>query len=97
MQTSTPNGAVSVRLPGDLRARLGNLAAARQRSTNSLLVQAVTNFVEREEKREALRQECLAAHEHYMLTGLHLANDEVVEWMDKIIQGEKVPMPKCHI
>lgn len=95
--TALPTGAVSVRLPGDLRVRLGNLAAARQRSTNSLLVQAVTNFVEREEKREALRQECLAAHEHYMLTGLHLTNDEVVEWMDKIIQGEKAPMPKCHI
>ncbi len=95
--TALPTGTVSVRLPGDLRVRLGNLAAARQRSTNSLLVQAVTNFVEREEKREALRQECLAAHEHYMLTGLHLTNDEVVEWMDKIIQGGKAPMPKCHI
>lgn len=61
------------------------------------MLQAIENFVDREEKREALRQEAKAAHEHYMQTGLHLTNDEVVGWMDKIIQGEKVPMPKCHI
>lgn len=97
MQTSTPHGAVSVRLPGDLRVRLGNLAAARQRSASSLLVQAVTDFVEREEKRETVRQECRAAHEHYMFTGLHLTNAEVVAWMDAVIRGEKAPLPKCHM
>lgn len=95
--TVLPSSAVSVRLPGDLRVRLGNLAAARQRSTNSLLVQAVTNFVEREEKREAIRQECIAAHEEFLRTGLHLTGEEVDAWVDQLLQGNVTDMPKCHI
>lgn len=51
----------------------------------------------KDELRKALRQEVKASHDHYMQTGLHLTNAEVVEWMDKAIQGEKVRMPKCHI
>ena len=87
----------SVKLPQPLRERVKSLADARNQSVHSVMVQAIENFVEREEKREALRQEARAAHEHFMYTGLHLTNAEVVEWMDKIIRGEKAPMPKCHI
>lgn len=95
MQTSTTPS--SVKLPQPLRNRVKSLADARNQSVHAVMVQAIENYVDREEKREALRQEARAAHEHFMLTGLHLTNAEVVEWMDKIIQGEKVPMPKCHI
>jgi predicted transcriptional regulator len=61
------------------------------------MVQAIENFVSREEKREAWRQEGIAAWEEYQRTGLHLTNDEVIDWMDTIIRGEKASMPKCHI
>ena len=87
----------SVKLPQPLRERLKNLANARNQSAHAVMVKAIECYVEHEEKREALRQEARAAHDHYMLTGLHLTNDEVIEWMDKIIRGEKVDMPKCHI
>ena len=87
----------SVRITSDLHARVVSLAEARQRTPHALMVQAIEAFISREEQREALRQEAKAAHEHYMQTGLHLTNTEVVEWMDKIIQGEKADMPKCHI
>lgn len=80
-----------------LHARMVNLAEIRQRTAHTLMLQAIETFIDREEKREALRQEAKAAHEHYAQTGLHLTNAEVIGWMDKIIQGEKVPMPKCHI
>lgn len=86
----------SIKMPPTLHARLGNLAAIRQRTAHTLMLQAIEAFVDQEEMREALRQEAKAAHEHYMQTGLHLTNAEVVGWMDKIIQGEKAPMPKCH-
>ena len=87
----------SVKLSQPLRERVKNLADARNQSVHSVMVQAIENFVEREEKREALRQEARAAHEHFMFTGLHLTNAEVLEWMDKIISGEKASMPRCHI
>jgi predicted transcriptional regulator len=87
----------SVKLSPPLRERLKNLAIARNQSTHAVMLQAIESYVDREEQREALRQEARAAHDHFMLTGLHLTNAEVVDWMDKIIQGEKADMPKCHI
>ena len=86
----------SVKMPPALRDRLRGLAEARRRTPHSLMLQAIEDYVEREEKRETLRREALAAHEHYVRTGLHLSNSEVVEWMDKIIQGEKADLPQCH-
>jgi len=94
MQTNiTP---ASVKLPQPLRERIKILADARNQSAHAIMLQAIESYVAREEQREALRQEAKAAHEHYMRTGLHLTNAEVIHWMDKIIQGEKVDMPKCH-
>lgn len=87
----------SVKMPPALHARVANLAEIRQRTAHTLMLQAIESFIDKEEKREALRQEAKAAHDHYAETGLHLTNAEVIGWMDKIIQGEKVPMPKCHI
>ena len=87
----------SVKMPPSLHARVANLAEIRQRTAHTLMLQAIETFLDREEKREALRQEAKAASDHYEQTGLHLTNAEVVGWMEKIIEGEKVSMPKCHI
>lgn len=87
----------SVKMSPILRERILNLAEARKQSAHAIMLQALEAFVSHEEKREAWRQEGIAAWEDFQRTGLHLTNTEVVEWMDKIAQGKKVPMPKCHI
>ena len=97
MQTQTASSPISIRLPAELKERVQGLAVARQRSTNALVIQAVAAFVEREEKREAIRQECIAAHEHYQQTGLHVSHAEVKEWMAGLRQGKKAEPPECHI
>lgn len=97
MQTQPPTSPISLRLPVGLKARLKELAAARQRSANALLVQAVAAFVEREEQREALRQECRAAHEHYLRTGLHVTQAEVKDWAARLGQDSEAAPPACHI
>ena len=61
------------------------------------MLQALETFVSREEQRESLRQEGIAAWEEFQRTGLHLTVDEVRGWIDQIRQGKKVPMPKCHV
>ena len=88
---------ISIRLPAELKARVQSLASMRQRSTNALVVQAVAAFVEREEKREALRQECIAAHDHYRQTGLHVTQAEVKDWIARLRQNKQADAPKCHI
>ncbi len=96
MQTQATAG-ITLELPPTLRDRLENLAKARNSSMHALMVQGLEAFIEREEKRETLRQEARIAHEEYIRTGLHLRNDEVIAWMDKMIEGKKEPMPPCHI
>ena len=87
----------SVKLPRPLRERLKNLASARNQSAHAVMLQAIESYVDREEKREALRQEARAAHEHFMLTGLHLTGEEADRWLDELAQGHDVEPPKCHI
>ena len=47
---------IAVKLDQDTRDRLKRLADAKDRSTHWMLREAVAQFVEREEKREAFRQ-----------------------------------------
>ena len=47
---------VAVKLDQDTRDRLKRLADAKDRSTHWMLREAVAQFVDREEKREAFRQ-----------------------------------------
>lgn len=96
-QTSRPALSTSIKIPGELRERLQNLAEARQRTPHALMIQAIESFVSREEQREALRQEGMAAWEEFQRTGLHLNGDEVRAWIDQIRRGEKAPLPKCHV
>ena len=53
--------------------------------------------IAQKEKRKAWRQEGIAAWKDYQRTGLYLLNSEVIDWMNNIIRGKKVSMPKCHI
>ena len=87
----------SVRMSPALHARIVGLAETRQRTPHALMLQAIEHFVSREEQRESLRQEGIAAWEEYQRTGLHLTGDEVREWIGRIRQGNKAPMPKCHV
>ncbi len=52
--------------------RVQRLAAARQRSAHWLMREAIQQYVDREEKREALRQAALDAWASYQASGLHV-------------------------
>ena len=60
------------------------------------LREAVTQFVEREEKREAFRQAGLQAWEDYQATGKHVTHDEADAWLAKLEAGEEAEVPECH-
>ena len=94
MQTTT---STTVKLAPEVKARIESLADIRKRSVHSLMVEAIERYVTREEQREELRQAGIAAHEHYKRTGLHLTNDEVRAWIDRLRQDKSEPIPKCHI
>ncbi|GLS23193.1 hypothetical protein GCM10007874_62130 [Labrys miyagiensis] len=91
MQSTT-----SVKLDTAVRERMQRLASARQRSTHWLMREAIEQYLEREEQRERLRQETLAAWEQYQATGLHVTAEEADAWLAKLEAGEDVDPPECH-
>lgn len=86
----------SVKMPPVLHQRIQSLAKIRKSSTHALMLEAIESYVLREEKREALRQEALHAHEEFMLTGLHVTGDEVDSWLAQLEAGQSTKAPQCH-
>lgn len=86
----------SIKLDDDLKGRIQHLAEARRRSSHWLMREAVEQYVEREEKREAFRQDTLRAWEDYQATGLHATADEVEKWLASWGRDNEVSAPTCH-
>ncbi|MFC3853054.1 CopG family ribbon-helix-helix protein [Salinispirillum marinum] len=88
--------ATSVKLDDDLRNRVQHLAEVRQRSSHWIMREAIRDYVEREEKREAFKDDALQAWKAYQENGLHLTLEEADEWLAKLEAGVDAEMPKCH-
>lgn len=91
MQTTT-----SVKLDSEIKDRVQRLASARQRSAHWLMREAIEQYVYREERRQEIRQDALAAWEEYQETGLHATAEEADAWLSKLEAGEDVDPPVCH-
>jgi predicted transcriptional regulator len=87
----------SLKLESELKERVQRLAAARRRSAHWIMREAVEQYVGREEKREQLRQDALAAWSHYQATGLHVTAEEADAWLAKLEEGEDAEAPECHV
>ena len=87
----------SLKLESELKERVQRLASARRRSPHWLMREAVEQYVAREEKREQLRQDALAAWNHYETTGLHVTAEEADAWLAKLEAGDDAEAPECHV
>jgi predicted transcriptional regulator len=86
----------SLKLDTETKERVKRLASARSRSPHWVMREAITQYVEREEKRERLRQDAVAAWTHYQTTGLHVTAGEADAWLAKLEAGLDAAAPKCH-
>ena len=87
---------VAIKIDEDTRNRVKRLAEARQRSSHWLMLEAIRQYVEREEKREAFRQDGIRAWNEYQATGLHVTGDEVIAWLDTWGEENEQTAPVCH-
>ena len=62
---------VAIKIDADLRELAKRLATACHRTMHWLMREAITQYVEREEKREAFRQDAIKTWKEYRLTGSH--------------------------
>ncbi len=86
----------TLKLDEAIKSRVGRLAASRRRSPHWLMREAIREYVEREETREALEASALTAWEEFQATGAHVTADEADDWLARLEAGEEAPPPECH-
>lgn len=94
--TATVARPMSVKLDPDMRARLDRLAQSRRRTPHWMLREAVAQYVDREEQRDAFRHDTLKAWEEYRATGLHVSAGEADAWLAQLEDGNDIEPPECH-
>ena len=95
--TSATVRPVAIKIDDAVKARVRRLADARHRTPHWLMREAIYQYVEREEKREAFRQGTLKAWEEFRTTGLHVTAPEADAWLAQLEQGNDVEPPECHV
>ncbi|SAK95874.1 hypothetical protein AWB75_06961 [Caballeronia catudaia] len=88
--------AKSIKRDDELKSRVQRLAGLHDRSAHRIMRGAITQYVDREEKREAFKQDEKLARGAYRSTGLHVTHDEADAWLAKLDSGEDAEPPKCH-
>ena len=92
----SPIQPTAIKIDQMTKERMKRLAEARNRSTHWLILEAIRQYVDREEKREDFRQSAIKAWEVYQATGEHLTLEEADNWLSRLEVGEDVEPPQCH-
>ena len=88
---------VAIKIDTDIKERVNRLAEARNRTPHWLMREAISQYVEREEKRESFRQDAIKAWDEYQTTGLHATLEEADVWLERLEAGQDVEPPECHV
>jgi len=88
---------VAIKIDEDMKVRVKRLAEARHRTSHWLMREAITQYVNREEKREAFRQDTIKSWDEYRATGSHVTAVEADAWLAELEQGTDIEPPECHV
>jgi predicted transcriptional regulator len=88
--------ATSLKIDDGLKGRVQQLASRRRRSAHWIMLEAIEQYVQREEARESFKEEALASWAAYQETGLHLTAEEVSGWLKTWGTDDERAAPECH-
>ena len=88
--------ATSLKIDDALKTRVQHLASQRRRSPHWIMLEAIGQYVEREEARESFKQEALASWAAYQETGKHLTGQELRSWLNTWGSDDEKAAPECH-
>lgn len=88
--------ATSLKIDDALKDRVQNLAGQRRRSAHWIMLEAIQQYVEREEARESFKMEALSSWAAYQETGKHLTGQEVRTWLNSWGADDEKAVPECH-
>ena len=88
--------ATSLKVDDTLKNRVRHLATQRRRSPHWIMLEAIRQYVEREEARDSFRQEALHSWAAYQETGRHLTGEEARAWLNTWGSEDETVVPECH-
>ena len=88
--------ATSLKIDDALKHRVHDLATQRRRSPHWIMLEAIEQYVAREEAQEHFKQEALASWKTYQETGKHLTGQEVRNWLTTWGTDDEKAVPECH-
>lgn len=88
--------ATSLKIDDALKNRVLHLASQRRRSAHWIMLDAIQQYVEREEARESFKQEALTSWASYQETGRHLTGQEARAWLNTWGTDDEKAVPGCH-
>ena len=88
--------ATSLKIDDELKGRVQQLAAQRDRSPHWIMREAIRQYVEHEEARESFRQEAMASWTTFRETGRHLTGEEITAWLSDWGTDAEAGLPDCH-
>lgn len=88
--------ATSLKIDDMLKSRVQHLASQRRRSPHWIMLEAIQQYVEREEARLRFKQEALTSWATYHETGRHLTGQEVRTWLNTWGTDDEQAVPECH-
>lgn len=83
-------------IPSDLRERYVELSKAIGCTSPQLMLEALTDYVERKEKKLSFIKKAIKAEKRYRETGLHVTADECIEWLESCRTSEEKYTPELH-
>jgi predicted transcriptional regulator len=95
--TATAIHSTTIKIDESTKIRVKRLAESRHRTPHWLMQEAIREYLDREEKREALRQDAMRAWEDYQATGLHVTFEEGESWLAKLADSQSAEPPACHV
>ncbi len=90
------NQPTTIKIDETTKERLKRIAKTRHRTPHWIMLDAIRQYVDREEKREAFRQAGMNAWKEYQETGLHVTGDEIIAWLKTWGDEDEKAAPQCH-
>jgi predicted transcriptional regulator len=94
--SNTVRQTTTLRIEEDIKIRLKALADDRHSSSHALMLEAIEDYVNREEKRSQYRKAAVAAWQTYQATGEHITAGEAIMWLESWGTEHEQDAPTCH-
>ncbi len=88
--------ATSLKLNEAMKNRIQSIADVYHRSAHWIMLEAIRDYVEREEAKISFKQEALESWKNYQETGQHLRGDDVRSWLRTWGTDNENKIPPCH-